>query len=664
MIVSLVLISLIAIGGSALTYLFTKDEPLLWRLSAGSVIGSAIFGTCVFGISLLFGFGVASIGASLIITLLPLIFVWKSADKKLFEADLARAKGKLQGANAAKFLRFAYYAAAFVFFIFFFDQTMKETVQGILTGGSNNLGDLPYHLGAISAFTEGAAFPPDNPSFAGAKFSYPFISDLTTACFVVFGANVRDAMLVQNVVWAFSLLVILERFVLRLLNDNFAAKLAPFILFLSGGLGFLWFFDSFMDQGQRFFEFIWALPTDYTIGDNFRWGNSLTTLFLTQRSLLLGMPITLVVLELLWQTFISERDDNKDANAFLLQTHGLRELFFAGLIAGLLPLVHLHSLAILFIVTGFLFILRLDKWRVWLAFGLGVCITALPLLAWSMTGSANDSTKFFGWHFGWDSREHNIIWFWIKNTGLVLPLIAAGAYLVHSRRRTAEISKNESSSDNGKNEKVPHGASLLLFYLPFLFLFLLANTTKLAPWEWDNIKVLIYWFVGSIPFVAFVLSRLWKNGTALKIAAALCFFILIFSGSLDVWRTVSGQIKMTVFNPDAVRIAEAIKKTTPRGSVILNAPTYNSAIALTGRRSLMRYPGHLASHGIDYGERERDLKAIYSGGASAMGLINKYGIDLVLVSPEEKGLVPVNDGFFLKFPVVAEAGQYKVYKVR
>jgi hypothetical protein len=139
---------------------------------------------------------------------------------------------------------------------------------------------------------------------------------------------------------------------------------------------------------------------------------------------------------------------------------------------------------------------------------------------------------------------------------------------------------------------------------------------------------------------------------------------LVLSGVLDVWRTASGQINYRVFDPEAVVVAERIKRSTPARALFLNAPTYNTATVLTGRRSLMRYPGHLGSHGIDYAERERDLKTIYSGSANAEELMRKYGIEYVLISPEERALVTPNERFFSKFPVVAEAGQYKVYKVK
>ena len=102
--------------------------------------------------------------------------------------------------------------------------------------------------------------------------------------------------MVQDVSWAFSLLVILEGFTAKLTGSKLAGRIAPLLLFFSGGLGFLWFFKDYWGQAQGIWDFLWHLPRDYTISDQFRWGNSMVTLFMTQRSLLLGMPLTLIVL--------------------------------------------------------------------------------------------------------------------------------------------------------------------------------------------------------------------------------------------------------------------------------------------------------------------------------------------------------------------------------
>ncbi len=649
MLVSLLIVAAITAGGLGLTYLVEREEPLLWRVAAGNVIGSAVFGTLVFVAAMLFGLNAATVVAPLLIVVAAGFIVVRGKRRKTFDHDLAKAGGKIQGSNSAKILPFIYYAAWVVLLVFFFDRAMIQTDLGIFTGGSNNLGDLPFHLGTIFSFSEGMNFPPENPNWAGATFSYPFIADLISASLVKLGISTRDAMLVQNVTWAFSLLVLLEGFTRRLTGLRHAAKLAPALLFFSGGLGFLWFLGST--------DTLWNLTKDYTIGDEFRWGNSLITLFLTQRSLLLGMPITLIVLGFLWKIFATE-DTEKDS--------GLNHLIPAialGLLAGLLPLIHLHSIAVLFVVSVFVLAFSLDRWREMIAFGIGVSVIAIPELLWSMSGSATRASEFIAWHFGFDARDTNTIWFWLKNTGIFIPLISFGIYL-RSRPRNAEVSdKGKVKSKKAVAPEPPQTGNLLLFYVPFAFLFALANVAKLAPWEWDNIKILIYWFVGSLPFVVVAIAWMCRKDGAWKAVAAIAVFVLTASGGLDVWRTASRQINYPVFSSDAVTIADRIRAVTPPRSLFLNAPTYNTAVVLTGRRSLMRYSGHLSSHGIDYRGREEDVKRMYRGGPDAIGLFEKYNIEYVLISPEEREMRP-NEAFFAQFPLVARSGEYRVHKIR
>ena len=665
MLIAILFIFILTLGGIAITYLFEKDEPLLWRVTAGTIIGQCIFGTILFLMSFVFGFGTASILIGALVTLVPIAFVIKSENKRILTHDWAKAKGKLEGATLQKFAAFAYYAAFLIFFVFFFDRAMVVNSEGIFTGGSNNLGDLPFHLGIIFGFTEGANFPPQNPSFAGAKFAYPFIADLGTAALVELGAGVREAMLVQNVSWAFALLVIFERFVFRLVNDRFAARLAPVLLFLSGGLGFLWFFSDYAAQSKNIFQLLLDIGKDYTISQEFRWGNSLITLFITQRSLLLGMPLTLIALGGLWKVFAMDNPQRKKLVDLLVSP-----LFILGLLAGMLPLIHLHSLLVLFVVAAFLLIMRPAKWQEFAAFGVGVCIIAIPELIWSITGSATRAGEFFAFYFGWESAQSNILWAWLKNTGIFIPVLLAGLYLYYKHGdETGGVDKPTKGHKKSQKRDVPaieadHRVGLLLFYIPFAFLFVLANVVKLAPWEWDNIKVLIYWMVGSIPFVVFAIAWMWRQNTIGKVASVIAIFVLIASGGLDVWRTVSRQHNYRVFDPDAIKIGERLRIATPPHSLFLNAPTYNTAVVLSGRLSLMRYPGHLDSHGIDYKERENDVKQMYRGGLAARHLFEKYGIEYVLISPEERRSLSPNESFFASFPLVAESGEYKVYKVK
>ena len=326
--------------------------------------------------------------------------------------------------------------------------------------------------------------------------------------------------------------------------------------------------------------------------------------------------------------------------------------FAVGILAGTLPLIHLHSLIVLFIVSAFLGSFSLDKWREWLAFGVGVCVIAIPELVFAMSGTSNRTSEFFGWHFGWDKGNENVIVFYIKSLGFFIPILIAALFFTQQR-------KIEDSSVRNSQLTIHN----YIFYLPFLACFFIANIFKLAPWEWDNIKVLIYWFIGSIPFVALAIALLWERNFAFKLFAASCLIVLTFAGIADVWRVLSKTINYQVFDKDAVAIAEQIKQKLPPKALILNAPTYNSAVVLSGRRSLMRYTGHLSSHGIDFAERENDVKMIYNGEAVSDIFLRKYNIEYVLISPIESTELNANEAYFSKFPVVCESGMYRVYAV-
>ncbi|MCV5738650.1 hypothetical protein OFN56_42785, partial [Escherichia coli] len=58
------------------------------------------------------------------------------------------------------------------------------------------------------------------------------------------GADVREAMLFESATRAIALAVLLESFVSSLFQSRPAARLAVFLLFLSGGLGFVAFLSD------------------------------------------------------------------------------------------------------------------------------------------------------------------------------------------------------------------------------------------------------------------------------------------------------------------------------------------------------------------------------------------------------------------------------------
>ena len=205
------------------------------------------------------------------------------------------------------------------------------------------------------------------------------------------------------------------------------------------------------------------------------------------------------------------------------------------------------------------------------------------------------------------------------------------------------------------------------FYLPFVLWFVVPNVIKLAPWDWDNIKVLVYWSLVSCVFVALPLALLFAHRfKVLKVLGAVLLAGLILSGALDVVRALSPVENVPLFGQAELEVAELIRQRTPPRAVMLHAPIHNSVVALTGRQSVMGYPGHLWTHGIAYQQRENDVRAIYRGGAESARPLVALGIEYVVIGPAERsGEMTVAENYFAEsFPVIIDHAGYKVYRVK
>jgi hypothetical protein len=314
----------------------------------------------------------------------------------------------------------------------------------------------------------------------------------------------------------------------------------------------------------------------------------------------------------------------------------------AGVIAGLLPLVHAHSFVAVMVVAAGIALLQ-RQWRNWFFFFLTASLVALPQMLWSTYGSAVDSTKFFEWHLGWDRGTENPVWFWFKNTGLFIPLLIAALLWRNGQRLVSR--------------------PLVIFFLPFTVCFIVPNLLKMAPWIWDNIKVLYYWWLASAPLVALLLARLWQQGGVKRAAAVSLFIGVTAAGALDVASILLRPTRHQIFDRAGIQFAEAVKKQTAPRTLVMHAPVHNHPVFLTGRRSLMGYPGHIWTHGLDYAQRETEIKRIYSGTSDAVEIMRRYQVDYVVVGPHERNILNVNEQFFSNFQLMGDVGGYRLYKV-
>ena len=657
MTVSLLLALLVTLSGTIATYLYEENATLGARLCSGACLGLAVFGLAGFVIASVIGLSNVAVLLSTAICCSPLALITDAAISKRFKQDLQNALRSAGNPDAQSIGYFLFYLVIALVFWRVFDRAVVEDNTGLSTGLLNNYGDLPFHISVITSFAYGNNFPPEDPTYAGIRFTYPFLSDLVSAMFLRSGADLRQSMFVENYLLAISFIGLVHRWALEMLRDKLAAVITPLIVILSGGLGWVLLFDQARTDDGGLWGALMNLSPSFTVipETTWRWGNAVSALLVPQRGFLMGLPLAVLVFTQWWlatekETPKPERTKKKtnvwkepqpEPTRFPLAQ---RRMIAAGVAAGLLPLVHAHSFVVV-MGMGACLALLFVRWREWITFFVVASAIAVPQLLWSTWHSAVNAGTFFAWELGWDRGQDNPIWFWFKNTGFFIPLIVAAVLL----------------KSNGFLVR----KRLLLFYLPFTLCFIIPNFVKMAPWIWDNIKVLYYWWLASAPLVALLLAKLWHEGPIRKTVAVLLFVVVTLAGALDVASIALRSPKYEIFSADGLAFAELVKEKTPPRAVIVHAPVHNTPVFLTGRRSLMGYPGHIWTHGLQFVQREGEIKRIYFGSPDAAQLLKFYNVDYAVVGPQERVVMQaINDRFFSQFEKVGQVGEYSLYKIR
>jgi len=639
--VSALLLAAAILGGTAATYLFDDDAGLPARLAMGAPLGLVAWGLVGYLAGWAFGLSILTVTVSgAVVAIVPLLALHRRGRLAAIAEDARRTSD--DAATAMRHPGRATVATA-VFFVFtgflvfqLLERAMFEAPDGggVFTGVDHNLGDLPFHLGIATSFLYGHNFPPEHPELAGTRLTYPFLVDLVLAMLMAAGASVRRAILLENVVLGWALAGLLYRFALRVTRDGLAAILAPLLVLASGGLGFTRLVRD-VDPDAGGLLALLAHPThDYTIlaQGPLRWGNLVITMLIPQRSMMLGIPMFLIVATL-WWTAVTDED----------RTRARRRLLASGVITGLMPLAHAHAFTVA-LAVGFALALLFPDARGWLR-GLAVAaVLAAPQVLLLATGSSMQSGRFVGWQVGWDRGEQNVIAFWWGNLGFFIPaLIAALVW-------------------RGRHPVVPR--TVARFYAPFAACFIVPNLLRLSPWIWDNIKFMVWWHLASAVLVALLLARLWRSGPGARVAAAALFVLLTLSGALDLWRAGANKIVLPIVPPEGTLFADDVRAATPPRAIVLHAPTYNSEVYLTGRRTLIGYLGHMWSQGLDAGTREQDLRTIYTGGPAARAVLDRDGVDFIVVGPLETAMEDFDPAALEGLPLVAERGPYRLYRAR
>jgi len=535
---------------------------------------------------------------------------------------------------------------------YLFGRAVEITPDAWLAHYNNTWSDWSSHASYATAFVYGQNLPPQNPIFAGTPFRYPFAPDFASALLVGGGWTIPAALAWPS--WAMTVLALsgLILWARRLTGGISAGVIAVTLTLLGGGIGFWFFFGDGARLGLL--NALTHIPRTYDRFDppvNIQWYNPVLSYYLPQRSFVFGAAIVMAVVllltpPLLATPFFRWRETLKTIGQswqhWRLESEAVAFLI-AGVLAGLLPLFHVESLAVLGIVAACWALLFPRP--AWIGFFALMVLLAVPRLLMAVPGDpgAPPEHQYPRWLIGWMSGTDFPPWFWIKNTGLFWPFLLLALLSPLALR----------------------GRSRLLI-APFSAVFLVANLIKFQPWDWDNSKLLVFWYLASAVAVGAVLVRIARAHLVGAIVAAAVWLSLVASGVLSLMQFLPPQGPAYVwFSAEEVQLAAEVRRTTPPRAVFITGEEPNNPIAdLAGRSVLMSYPGWLWSYGINYTQREADLARIYNGGTQALDLLRRYHAGYVVIGPNERSSFHPNlDYFNAQFRLVLHTANYEIYAV-
>lgn len=600
---------------------FSLAEKLFSGILLGAIFGSFL----ILLLSLIFG----TIGLSIVIYLAIAIslFFWQ---KRYLLNELKKFNPKYFSLKLSLFLYFIIFLAILLFYVTYLFSILSYDKTGNLKAGLPGWGDNAFHLSLIEKFSVSSPFTLEHPLFSGTNLTYPFIIDFISGVFRHLGANQLLAFRLPLLFFGIIAICLLFLFICRVVKSPAFALLAIFLIFWGSGLGFAVLTQDIISQGLSF-DFFTNPPHQYTNFDQRTgtanlnspsWTNGIVWIvpivsFLGhQRSFLLGLALISFLLLGIYHYAKS------------------KEFWRFGLVAGLLPLTHGHSLIFLFLLMATLFWFCLKYWRTWILFAAATFLIALSQLIYLFSNSAKAGAFFKPW-FGWMACSHQASWlcgspanslftlfsFSVKNFGAIFLFWILAIIFLLAEHFFPRL-------------KLHFNDGLRLPFLAGSFIiFLAANLFLFQPWEFDNNKILFYWWIFVIIFAVIpTLMALWKKNIITKTLAIFLIILTLSAGATDFVAKIYSKNRFG-YDSSFLRIAASdwIRKNTSPNAIFLTSPNAGNFVSMmTGRPVYLGYDGWLWSQGIDYLPKTEKARKILLGDAS---LACKEKIRYIVLEP-------------------------------
>jgi hypothetical protein len=159
---------------------------------------------------------------------------------------------------------------------------------------------------------------------------------------------------------------------------------------------------------------------------------------------------------------------------------------------------------------------------------------------------------------------------------------------------------------------------------------------------------------------------MFQRGPGTAIVASGLLVLLGLSGALDLARASDYSVSAVQFTDSGgLKVADWARANTSPTALFVVADEHNSPIpTLAGRRVLIGYPGWLWTYGMpDYIQKGEDETLILKGAPAAMDLVRRYGVDYVMIGPQEIPRGASRAYWDQHGELVYDNGEYAVYRV-
>lgn len=694
----ILLLVFLALGLAIANRVFASQAWYI-RIWSGSVIGLVGLMWGVIPFAFFFGFGVISH----LLAIILMVGIY------LLVRNFYKEEGALQFKPDGNELTLAWVVIP-IFLItsyLLFTHVLVPGKDGGIYGGQSTYGDLQFHCAIITNVAQGK-FPPEYSLFPGERLDYPFLADSLSSSLMVFGTSLRWSILLPSFVIILMLVAGFFIFAYEILRQKHAAAFATVLFFLNGGFGFIYFLDGLKKNPNNFtriFTEWYHTPTNYN--EHFiRWSNTICDMIIPQRTFMVGWMVLLFAFWLLYRA-VTQSDR--------------KYYIYAGIITGLLPMIHMHSFlsvcisAAMWSIT-FLFTRELDPGKDYTArvmqwiyvilmgamlilpefkqpinvFGTNLILSQLTIPLIILT--ALMMFGFFGYRISLQP-DKKWLWDYIKNWSiflvpvLVLALPQIFFWTISPQTTSSGFLRTQlgwtaNEGDNWIWFWTKNIGIVFVFLIPAIFavkhrmlslysggmaLFIIANLILFQPNDYDNNKIFYVWYMFALFLVTAYIFTIYQRMKGIN-ARWLLMAVLIFFGTFSAVLTIGREANsadIQNYDKNAVAVAEYVKKYTPRDALFISGEQHVNPIpTFTGRNVYCGTGLFLFFHGVNYQQRADETARMYKYPDQFPALAASTKIDYVYYSSYERNQFKVEPDYFQQnYPTVFHQGDIYVFAV-